>query len=412
LHSHSSDDRAARLADILRTAAASVMVIALVLSEEHIFPIDDVGAAFSVILALLSAVVARRRGLAWKPLLPYGAFLGLVITGWALRPSDAAGAEVWRYTWAFLVTASIAQIDRRSCVVVLATLLTSLALVLPGLAGPSSVVDFRGRALSYGLLEQWSGYPELGLLMSLGAGATMALALTMRRWIARTASALLTAGFVCGSIYMGSRSAVVTTLVVLVWVAIVRAVIARRRAALVAIGGAALVAGLLLISPQGRHAAGSAAARLTAAAEFQIRRAGWDTACRMLAARPWTGVGPGRYPAEYVRFSTGSDPTHAYNTILHVGAELGWPGIAVLLVVWVRALWITARAAATTGLGHAPLATHALLAAFMVRSQSEHFLSNLHTSFRLLLLVAVLFGLAEAVSVGRGAMGLARGAER
>jgi hypothetical protein len=68
-----------------------------------------------------------------------------------------------------------------------------------------------------------------------------------------------------------------------------------------------------------------------------------------------------------------------------------------LLVVWGRALWITARASATTGLGHAALATHALLAAYMVRSQSEHFLSNLHTSFRLLLLVAVVFGLAEAV---------------
>ena len=45
---------------------------------------------------------------------------------------------------------------------------------------------------------------------------------------------------------------------------------------------------------------------------------------------------------------------------------------------------------------------HGMLVAFLVRSQGEHFLANLGTSFRFVILTGLLIGLANACRARRG----------
>jgi O-antigen ligase len=133
----------------------------------------------------------------------------------------------------------------------------------------------------------------------------------------------------------------------------------------------------------------------------EIRAEGWRVARAMLHDHPLSGVGPGRYREEYRNYSTTGDSGHAYNIVLHEGAELGYLGLAAYLAMWARVLRRSLRAAGRSAAGVAALATHGMLVAFFLRSQSEHFLANLDASFRLLLLLAFLFGLAEAAPARR-----------
>jgi O-antigen ligase len=144
--------------------------------------------------------------------------------------------------------------------------------------------------------------------------------------------------------------------------------------------------------------------------EMGIRGEGWRVAQAMMRQSPWFGVGPGRYAYDYSEYSTQQDRTHAYNIVLHTGADLGWVGLTMYLALWARVAWISIAAAfarvrtpADLPERAAALATHAMIVAFFVRSQSEHFLANLTTSFRLLLLVGILFGLAEGLRARRSA---------
>jgi O-antigen ligase len=121
----------------------------------------------------------------------------------------------------------------------------------------------------------------------------------------------------------------------------------------------------------------------------------------MFREHPWVGVGLGRYPADYTRRGVGPDSTHAYNIVVHVAAETGMAGLVPYLVLWGRVLWLSLREASRRGAGPAAFAVHGMLVAFFLRSQSEHFLANLATSFRLLMLLGVLFGLAEGLAALR-----------
>jgi O-antigen ligase len=129
---------------------------------------------------------------------------------------------------------------------------------------------------------------------------------------------------------------------------------------------------------------------------MSVRAEGWRVASEMMRQHPWLGVGPGRYSIAYAQFTTRQDATHAYNIVLHTGAEIGWIGLAAYLALWARVLWISFAAAIDRRRESvSALAVHGMLVAFLARSQSEHFLANLTTSMRLLLLLGLLFGLAE-----------------
>ncbi len=108
------------------------------------------------------------------------------------------------------------------------------------LAGPRSAFDTVGRAGFYHALEQWSGYPELGLLMAVATCAMVAFACAARPPLVRVAAAVLALAFAGATVFLRSRSAVAAIPIVAAWLLLVAAVKWRSKAA-----AAVLVLGLL-----------------------------------------------------------------------------------------------------------------------------------------------------------------------
>jgi len=275
-----------------------------------------------------------------------------------------------------------------------------LALVIVQILGPHSSLDALGRPLHYRSIQQWSGYPEIGFLASLGAVACLGLALGDRRWRLRASALVFAGGFTAATVFLLSRFSSITIVVSGMWLAAIAAVALRSRLGMILLAGGLIAAAGVVVA---RVDVGTRlrAVFVDRTAAVEIRSDGWRVAGEMLRDYPLLGVGPGRFRPEslhYVPAGTGDRP-HAYNLVLHEGAELGYLGLAAYLAMWARVLWRTVRRVDRSAAGIAALATHGMLVTFFVRSQSEHFLANLEASFRMLLLLAFLFGLAE--SLGR-----------
>jgi O-antigen ligase len=129
----------------------------------------------------------------------------------------------------------------------------------------------------------------------------------------------------------------------------------------------------------------------------------WNVARAMIQAHPWLGVGPGRFPLEFGRYSRREPMRHAHNMLLHVAAETGLLALLPFVVLWGRVLFGTIRVSANTSPGVRAFVLHAMLMAFFIRSLTDQFLANVHSSFRTALFVAVLLGLAEASIRGAAA---------
>lgn len=371
-------------------------VMAFVPNEQFPLGIDDtfLGLAAIVAAAVLPFVDWRAGMHGWWL---YGGFLAFV----AVRAGFAGARDAWLETsrqLAFVaVTLSVAAIcvTARARRAVIAAMLVAIGVILPQVLGPGLGEAGYGRRLFYLALDQWGGYPEIGMLACVGVGLGAGLALT--RGVApaiRLASVALAVVFVTAATYIYSRSAVAASLLTVLWLVVVRFGGPRARVAVAALSG---VAGLALF------AAAFVPSLPSAGLEFTMRAEGWRTAARMLAAHPIFGVGPGLYMASYPAFSSAGDPVHAYNLVLHVASELGVAGVALYLLLWRRVLSASLRAATSPDTHDATaLAVHGALVAFFVRSMSEHFLANIGSSFRMLLLLALLFGLAEGLrTIGR-----------
>jgi putative inorganic carbon (HCO3(-)) transporter len=361
-------------------------------------------AAVALAVALLARDAAWPGGAGVRALVvgawPYPLYVLCLTLSWALHPSDAAMREYGRQMCFLAVVFAVGQTARGATARWVAILVIGLALIVAQILGPHSVLDGLGRPLHYRSIQQWSGYPEIGLLASLGAVACLAFALADRRWRVRGAGALLAAGFAAATIYLLSRFSLITIVVTGGGLALVSAVRLRSRLAQVVLA-ACVIAALGLALWRADVSARLASVFVDRTAAMEIRSEGWRVARAMLHDHPLLGVGPGRYREEYPHYSTTGDRGHAYNIILHQGAELGYLGLAAYLALWARVLWRTLRAADRSPAGVAACATLGMLVAFFLRSQSEHFLANLDASFRLLLLLAFLFGLAEAASPER-----------
>jgi O-antigen ligase len=335
---------------------------------------------------------------------PYLAYLVALTIAWRLHPADASSQEYLRQLCFLATVAAVAQGARGATARWVAVIVVGLALIVVQILGPHSVVDALGRPLHYRSIQQWSGYPEIGLLAALGAVGSLALMLADRRWRVRVAGALLACGFAGATIYLLSRFSLITIGITGVWLSVVSAVVARSRLALsVLLACLVVVLGLVVVRGDVRARVDRIFRDRTAAVD--IRSEGWRVAMAMMREHPVLGVGPGRYREEYPHYSSTGDSGHAYNIVLHEGAELGYLGLAAYLAMWARVLWRSLRAAGRSAAGVAALATHGMLVAFFLRSQSEHFLANLDASFRVLLLLAFLFGLAEAASASASAAG-------
>ena len=331
-----------------------------------------------------------------RDLVPYGLYaLSLLVVAVAAGGQDAS-RELWRQAAFLAVLAAAAAplpINRGA---LLGVHIGCLLLVWLQLAGPRSAFDTVDRAGFYHALEHWSGYPELGMLMGVATCAMVAVVCAARPPLVRVAAAVLALAFAAGTVFLRSRSALGTIPVVAAWLLMVAAVKWRSRFAVVVL--VLGLAGATVVAVRG----GGVAALVSRVAgtvtrEAGIREQGWRAARGMFADHPIVGIGLGGYRREYHERRLGFDSTHAYNIVLHVLAETGVIGFLGWLALWARLLYLGVRHAGPTPRGVAIFALHGILVAFLVRSQSEHFLANLLTSDRFLLLLALWMGMTEGL---------------
>ena len=96
----------------------------------------------------------------------------------------------------------------------------------------------------------------------------------------------------------------------------------------------------VLWNPQASHAR-AGLDRATVDHRLQL----WGGALRMVAERPWFGVGPGNYPARVGALVPGSEGYVAHNSMLQAAAEAGVIGAALFLMIFGGAL-VALRSAA------------------------------------------------------------------
>lgn len=371
-----------------------VLVGGITFLESTWLPADAVLAIVAGLVVLLGVAMSRPMSQGLAAWWPYWLFLGVVVSGAIRVSSPAAWLEVSRDVLFVLLVIATARLSdsSRARMALLGILVTLLSLVLIQVTGPAIETDTLGRGISYASLMQWSGFPELGLLACMGMCGAGGLALASDTWPLRGAAATLAIAFVVAAFVMYSRSALATMLVVTLWLTLVAIAGGwRRKRAARAVGCVLLGFTLMYSTPLD----------LSAQAEppsdaFEVRSQGWRVALSMLRDHPWLGVGPGMYPLRYADYSPLEDSSHAYNLVLHTSAELGVVGLIAYLLMWWRVVGASLKAAVMGRERAFGLGLHGVLVAFFVRSQSEHFLANLTTSFRLLLLLGIVFGLSEA----------------
>jgi O-antigen ligase len=258
-----------------------------------------------------------------------------------------------------------------------------------------------GRPYPYRALQQWSGYPELGVLFLLGASATWAIVLLTRDRLLQVAALVAACGFALGIVVIQSRSALAVLAIVGMLIASTTAYRWRSWLAVAALVGAVASAGAIEWRyPELTRRFLTASALVPGADRpLDVRGDIWRLSWGLVVAHPWVGVGPGQFRRAAISAGAPGAPAHAHNLPLHVAAEYGLLTMVCYLGLWVRALYRTFRAAAPSLDGVAVWAVHAMLLAFLLRSLVDHFLAGLDTSPRMLMIVAVLFGLAESVSL-------------
>ena len=213
----------------------------------------------------------------------------------------------------------------------------------------------------------------------------------------RMAAATLAGLFALVPLLVISRSAIVAMALIIGWLVLVAAIKWRERLIVAAIVAGCLAAGAIgwryfdlarLQSEYGQSAAVYAVGE---------RAASWIAGREMVRDHPWIGVGPGRYVVEFSKYRTDVAPMrHAHNMLLNVAAETGLLALIPFVLMWARLLispiWMrgSGRAAVVA------FATYGMIAAFFIRNLTDHFLTNVHSSQRSALFVAVILGLAEA----------------
>ena len=331
-------------------------------------------------------VVAAGAAMAWllrrpRPaagLVAYAAYAGSLLVVWFAAGGPDATRELWRQAAFLAVLAAAAAPLPVPRGALFGVHVGCLLLVWLQLAGPRSALRHgrAGRLLSRA--RAWSGYPELGLLMAVATCAMVAFACAARPPLVRVAAVTLALAFAAATVFLQSRSAVIT-------IPIVGAVAARRRRREMALEGRGRGAGrggrvgARSRRPRRRRHRDRLARRGDGDARDGDPRAGLDAPrATMFAEHPIIGVGLGGYQREYYERHLGADSTHAYNIVLHVLAESASIGLLGWLALWGRVLWVGVRHAADRRRA-APriFALHGMLVAFLVRSQSEHFLANL-----------------------------------
>ena len=149
-----------------------------------------------VVLGALAAIAwAMQRPRPTAGLVAHAAYVvSLLVVFFAAGGPDAT-RELWRQAAFVAVLAAAAAPLPVPRGALLGVHVGCLLLVWLQLAGPRSAYDTVGRAGFYHALEQWSGYPELGLLMAVATCAMVAFACAARPPLVRVAAAALALAF-------------------------------------------------------------------------------------------------------------------------------------------------------------------------------------------------------------------------
>jgi O-antigen ligase len=402
-----------RLLAGLGAAALIAMTVAIYLVGDGPWPAGTLLRAGVVVSSGAAVAWLLSRPRPTRGLIPYALYALSLLVVFAAAGGPDASRELWRQAAFGAVLAAAAAPLPIGRGVLLGVQVGCLLLVWLQLAGPRSAFDTVERAGFYHALEHWSGYPELGLLMAVATCGLAAFACAARPPLVRVAGAVLAVVFAAAAVFLRSRSAVLTIPIVVAWVLGVAVVKWRSKAAAVVL--AAGLAGTVAVAVRGggvgavvsraaeavsRETAGRGKGGQAARGVFAAhpREKGWQAARGMFADHPVVGVGLGAYQHEYIERRLGPDSPHAYNIVWQVLAESGVVGLLGWVALWGRVLYVGVRRAAPTPRGAAIFALHGMLVAFLVRSQSEHFLANLAASDRLLLLVALWMGISEGLA--------------
>ncbi len=269
------------------------------------------------------------------------------------------------------------------------------------------------RAFNYQFVSQWSGYPEIGMIIAVAFPLALAVVTSSRSTIVAVASSLVALTLVLDVVPLYSRGAYVCIGVTYAALAAIEwwKVNSRRLAA----AGLGLLVVVAVFVAAGRgwsigeFFAASFGGYDTSKA-VQSRYAIWSQTVAMIKDHPWLGVGPGNYASALEKsYATQARPedVHAHNMILHVTAERGIAAAAAFLLIWWRVLKHLSGSWSRSDIGMLAVAFSGALFAFFARSLTDHFLTGLETSERMGFLLWTLF--AAAVAVARlSSAGLAR----
>lgn len=350
-----------------------------------------------VILAALQSSPAWFRGAGW-----YGLFIAAVTTGILANPSASSLLLYWHVLLfgGLALVVSRSRQPRRAALTAVAVFLALAGLVLLE-AIHYDVQGLTSRGATLLIVSQWGGYPELGLLASLGAAAAIAVVSAPGRWPTRTLAGLAFAGFALAALAVLSRGAWVTIVLVTAW-----AILRTRRfghhrlltASVLLL--AVLAAGLALYSSTAIQEYMLSFATPTEGLFIAFRVTQWQLALGLIAEHPLVGVGLGGYAEASAAVDQSLGSLHAHNTFLNMAAEAGLPAAILWIGLWIRILWKSLGAAGAGGL--AAWTLHCMLAAFFIRSQIDAFVM---LRPRLLILLGIFFGLCEALSATTAARG-------
>ncbi len=287
---------------------------------------------------------------------------------WSLWPrlSLSAASESLKYAAGFFVAANVLDSPRR---IRGGVMLLALASLMPAFGAIHSSIT--GAHLVEGTRAAWIGVFGNPNFLAYHLVVAVPLALAMRetepkasgsmarRHSLRTLWLGVVAVLATGILLTESRGGTLGLgAVVLLWLA---RGLARGR---IAVGAAAAVAVAIYMAPGGPWSRADTRATLAGEvdASAQGRIDAWRTAQRIVAARPFGGVGIGAFVVGYDRYAPGdAGPARtSHNSFVLIAAELGIPALAVFaaaLALAFLSLGRAARAAAATAppAGAAPL---------------------------------------------------------
>lgn len=337
------------------------------------FPLQLVEATLIVVatIVVLIRLALGRAPLGWAPQLWW--VLAIVAWGMLALPSAADRTLGINQTASLmaglLLMAVIAAVIRngRDARVVLAVfaLIAAFTALMGAITAGTPDARFGGAVIADRPTGSFAQPNELGSFSALGLFAGLAFALGGRTRTTRMAGWLGAAACTTGMLLSLSRGAWIGTGLAAIYLFV--SLPEARRAVLVSIVPVTLLVlsfGSFTPSAPQVQVVGDRLAALTAENPYDSRPQIWMEARSQIRADPWTGQGPGSFPAVSARASSEAatvQALHAHNVLLNWAAEMGLPA-AFLLTGFAVSLGLAARRAARIAVAAGDHAQRAFIA--------------------------------------------------